>query len=70
MDIHDGGEILSAEPSLTFAAVGEVLAEVAGVATWGVRAGAVVNEQAVSIEGLRECDGGKLAVGLQTDGHG
>ena len=70
LDVHNGGEVFATEPPLTLAAVGEALAEVAGVAARGVRAGAVVHEQAVSIEGLRECDGGKLAVGLQTDGHG
>lgn len=62
--VHHGGIILAGEPAFALAVVG--VAEVAGVAPGRVASRAVVHEQAVGVEGLREGDVDKFAVG----GHG
>ena len=65
------GEVFAAEPPFALASVGEALAKVAQIAPWGIRAGTVVDKQAVGVERLRERYRRIFAVGIHTEGdHG
>lgn len=65
------GEVFAAEPPFALASVGEALAKVARIAPWGIRAGTVVDKQAVGVERLRERYRRIFAVGIHTEGdHG
>ena len=63
------GEVFAAEPPFALASVGEALAKVARIAPWGIRAGTVVDKQAVGVERLRERYRRIFAVGIHTEGH-
>ena len=68
LNVHYRGEILAREPTFAFAAVG--FANVAGVASRSIAPCAIVNEQTVGVERLRERYVDELAVGSKrhTDG--
>lgn len=51
LNVHHRGEVFAREPTLAFAAIGA--ANVTGVASRSIAAGAVVDEQTVGVEGLR-----------------
>ena len=69
LNVMHRGEVFAAEPPLTLASVGEALAKVARIAPWGIRAGTVVDEQAVVVERLRERYRRIFAVGIHTEGN-
>ena len=63
------GEVFAAEPPLALASVGVAVAKVARIASWGILAGTVVDEQAVGVERLRERYRRIFAVGIHTEGY-
>ena len=68
LNVHHRCEILAREPTLAFATIGP--ANVAGISTRSVAPCAIVNEQTVGVERLRERYVDELAVGSQRHSDG
>lgn len=68
LNVHHRGEVFAREPALALAAIG--FADVAGVSSRRISPRAIVDEQTVGVERLRERYVDEFAVGSQrhTDG--